>query len=143
MRALMVGFVGLVASGVALLGAPPAMAQSVGYVTGLPGPDPAGHGGMNGWGPAFRPETTFYQPGTPLTPGEIAGRAYRARTGHPVYDPCTGLAWGLSSSPCERGSYHYYPNGYYAPEYTYLPRHYRHKRVARVPHPAPKRVAKR
>lgn len=140
MKALIVGLVGLVASGAALCGASPAMAQSVGYVTGLPGPDPAGHGGMSGWGPAFRPETTFYQPGTPLTPGEIAGRAYRARTGHPVYNPCTGLAWDLSSRPCETGGY--YPGGYYAPEYTYLPHQYPHRHVARRANPAHRRVAR-
>ncbi|MGT2485021.1 hypothetical protein ACU4GA_01055 [Methylobacterium oryzae CBMB20] len=41
-------------------------------------------------GPAYRPETSFAQPGTPPTPGAIAGRAYRARTGHGVYDQVQG-----------------------------------------------------
>lgn len=63
----------------------PAEAQSVGYVTGFPGRDPAGEDGI-GWGPAYRPETSFAQPGTPPTPGEIAGERYRARTGRGVYD---------------------------------------------------------
>ncbi|MCJ2099831.1 hypothetical protein [Methylobacterium sp. E-046] len=67
------------------LAAAPAVAQSTGYVTGFPGKDPAGDEKI-GWGPAYRPETSFAQPGTPPTPGEIAGRAYRARTGRGVYD---------------------------------------------------------
>lgn len=67
----------------------PAAAQSTGYVTGIPGPDPAG-GDEIGWGPAYRPETSFSQPGTPPTPGELAGAAYRARTGHGVYDQVEG-----------------------------------------------------
>jgi hypothetical protein len=67
----------------------PAAAQSTGYVTGFPGKDPAGDEEI-GWGPAYRPETSFSQPGTPLTSGEIAGRAYRARTGHGVYDQVEG-----------------------------------------------------
>jgi hypothetical protein len=76
---------------VALLGlaAGPALAQSTGYVTGFPGKDPAGDEEI-GWGPAYRPETSFAQPGTPPTPGSIAGRAYRARTGHGVYDEVQG-----------------------------------------------------
>ncbi|MGU3663416.1 hypothetical protein ACLBX9_04415 [Methylobacterium sp. A49B] len=75
----------------ALLGlaAAPALAQSTGYVTGVPGKDPAGDEEI-GWGPAYRPETSFSQPGTPPTPGEIAGRAYRARTGRGVYDQVEG-----------------------------------------------------
>ncbi|SDA32513.1 hypothetical protein SAMN02799622_05255 [Methylobacterium sp. UNC378MF] len=67
----------------------PALAQSTGYVTGFPGKDPAGDEEI-GWGPAYRPETSFAQPGTPPTPGAIAGRAYRARTGHGVYDQVQG-----------------------------------------------------
>jgi len=55
---------GAIAAGLALsAAAAPAHAQSVGYVTGIPGPDPAG-GDELGWGPAYRPETSFYQPGT-------------------------------------------------------------------------------
>ena len=73
------------------LSAAPALAQSTGYVTGFPGKDPAGDEEI-GWGPAYRPETSFAQPGTPPTPGEIAGRAYRARTGHGVYDRVEGDA---------------------------------------------------
>ncbi|MFB0490327.1 hypothetical protein ABIE45_002913 [Methylobacterium sp. OAE515] len=71
------------------LAAGPALAQSTGYVTGFPGKDPAGDEEI-GWGPAYRPETSFSQPGTPPTPGEIAGRAYRTRTGHGVYDRVEG-----------------------------------------------------
>ena len=73
----------------ALAAALPAHAQSVGYVTGLPGRDPAGDDGF-GWGPAYRPETSFAQPGTPPTPGRVAGEAYRARTGRGVYDGVQG-----------------------------------------------------
>ena len=71
------------------LTAAPALAQSVGYVAGFPGKDPAGDDEI-GWGPAYRPETSFSQPGTPPTPGEIAGRAYRERTGRGVYDRVEG-----------------------------------------------------
>ncbi|WP_375456890.1 hypothetical protein [uncultured Methylobacterium sp.] len=66
-------------------GAVPAAAQGVGYVTGFPGKDPAGDDAI-GWGPAYRPETSFAQPGTPPTPGQRAGAAYRTRTGHRVHD---------------------------------------------------------
>jgi hypothetical protein len=76
---------GLLAGFVPLATALPAAAQSVGYVTGFPGKDPAGDDEI-GWGPAYRPETTFSQPGTPPTPGDFAGAAYRARTGHGPYD---------------------------------------------------------
>jgi hypothetical protein len=72
-----------------VLATAPALAQSVGYATGFPGKDPAGDEEI-GWGPAYRPETSFAQPGTPPTPGQIAGRAYRARTGHGVYDQVQG-----------------------------------------------------
>lgn len=70
----------------------PVSAQSVGYVTGIPGRDPAGDDEL-GWGPAYRPETTFAQPGTPLTPGQIAGQAYRARTGRGVYEGVQGESY--------------------------------------------------
>ena len=75
----------------ALIGltAVPALAQSTGYVTGFPGKDPAGDEEI-GWGLAYRPETSFAQPGTPPTPGEIAGGAYRARTGRGVCDRVEG-----------------------------------------------------
>ena len=66
-RSLAFGFALALAAGTALVGAP-AQAQSVGYVTGIPGPDPAADDEI-GWGPAYRPETTFAQPGTPPTPG--------------------------------------------------------------------------
>ena len=62
-----------------------AAAQSTGFVTGIPGRDPAGDDEI-GWGPAYRPETSFSQPGTPPTPGDYAGAAYRARTGRGPYD---------------------------------------------------------
>ncbi|KST57703.1 hypothetical protein AO398_24165 [Methylobacterium sp. GXS13] len=79
----------LTLAGLLGLSAAPAFAQSVGYATGFPGKDPAGDEEI-GWGPAYRPETSFAQPGTPPTPGQIAGRAYRARTGHGVYDQVQG-----------------------------------------------------
>lgn len=72
---------------------PPAAAQSTGYVTGFPGKDPAGDDAI-GWGPAYRPETSFSQPGTPPTPGDFAGAAYRARTGRGPYDGVQGIAPG-------------------------------------------------
>ena len=77
----------LMIGGLLCLTAPtgPAAAQSTGYVTGFPGKDPAGDDEI-GWGPAYRPETSFSQPGTPPTPGDFAGAAYRARTGHGPYD---------------------------------------------------------
>ncbi|RVU15039.1 hypothetical protein [Methylobacterium oryzihabitans] len=75
---LLAGFLGLGVVG-------PAAAQSVGYVTGFPGKDPADDDGI-GWGPAYRPETSFSQPGVPPTPGDFAGSAYRARTGRGPYD---------------------------------------------------------
>ncbi|WP_082511461.1 MULTISPECIES: hypothetical protein [Methylobacterium] len=68
----------------------PAAAQSTGYVTGFPGKDPAGDDEI-GWGPAYRPETSFTQPGTPPTPGDFAGAAYRARTGRGPYDEVQGI----------------------------------------------------
>ncbi|MGY2049798.1 hypothetical protein [Methylobacterium sp. JK268] len=75
---------------IALAGvAAPAAAQSVGYVTGIPGRDPAGDDEI-GWGPAYRPETSYSQPGTPPTPGDYAGAAYRARTGRGVYEDVQG-----------------------------------------------------
>jgi hypothetical protein len=80
--------VGLVTLGAAV----PAAAQSVGFVTGFPGKDPADDDGI-GWGPAYRPETSFSQPGVPPTPGDFAGAAYRARTGHGPYDAVQGPAF--------------------------------------------------
>jgi len=71
----------------------PAAAQSTGYVTGFPGKDPAGDDAI-GWGPAYRPETSFSQPGTPPTPGDFAGAAYRARTGRGPYDAVQGIGPG-------------------------------------------------
>lgn len=67
----------------------PAAAQSTGFVTGFPGKDPAGDDEI-GWGPAYRPETSFSQPGTPPTPGDFAGAAARARTGRGSYDAVQG-----------------------------------------------------
>ena len=70
---------GAIAAGLAFsAAAAPANAQGVGYVTGIPGPDPAGGDGL-GWGPAYRPETSFYQPGTLPTPGEIGRASCRER----------------------------------------------------------------
>ncbi|GJD52024.1 hypothetical protein OPKNFCMD_4786 [Methylobacterium crusticola] len=89
---------GLLAGLLGLGAALPAAAQSVGYVTGFPGRDPAGDEEI-GWGPAYRPETSFSQPGVPPTPGDFAGAAYRARTGRGPYDavqggPVRGVGYG-------------------------------------------------
>ena len=84
-RIVITGLVGLIAAGTVALAAP-AHAQSVGYVTGFPGRDPAGDDEF-GWGPAYRPETSFFQPGTPPTPGEYAAADYYRRTGRTVYPP--------------------------------------------------------
>ncbi|WP_245447647.1 hypothetical protein [Methylobacterium sp. 17Sr1-1] len=103
---------GLLAGFATLAAALPAAAQSVGYVTGFPGRDPAGDDEI-GWGPAYRPETSFSQPGTPPTPGDFAGAAYRARTGHGPYDavqapmrPVRGYQYGAPGDG-------YAPAGYY------------------------------
>jgi hypothetical protein len=90
--------------GLGLVGAPaPASAQSTGYVTGIPGRDPADDDGI-GWGPAYRPETSFYQPGTPPTPGQIAAQAHYRRTGQPVYPPV-----GYYDPAAVAPGYHYGP----------------------------------
>jgi hypothetical protein len=103
---------GLLAGFATLAAALPAAAQSVGYVTGFPGRDPAGDDEI-GWGPAYRPETSFSQPGTPPTPGDFAGAAYRARTGQGPYDavqapmrPVRGYQYGAPGDG-------YAPAGYY------------------------------
>ena len=116
-RSLAFGFALALAASTALVGAAPAQAQSVGYVTGIPGPDPAGDDEI-GWGPAYRPETSFAQPGTPPTPGQLAARGYYERTGRPVYDPpFTGSV-----------------GGYYEPAPSYAPRRViRQDRVVRRP----------
>lgn len=81
-----------------------AAAQSTGYVTGFPGKDPAGDDEI-GWGPAYRPETSFSQPGTPPTPGDFAGAAYRARTGRGPYDAIQGGGLrGARFAPNEAGA---------------------------------------
>jgi hypothetical protein len=122
MKAFFVGLVSMVAAATVLIGSAPAMAQGFGYGYR----DPA-DGDAIGWGPAFRPETTFHQPGAPPTPGEIAGRAYRARTGRGVYDRVEGPAFD--------------PPGYYAPRVYYGRRIYRHRRVARAPYLAHRHLA--
>jgi hypothetical protein len=89
-RDLRVPILGLAVALVSIAGLPlPASAQSTGYVTGFPGKDPAGDDEI-GWGPAYRPETSFSQPGTPPTPGDQAGAAHRARTGRGPYDAVQG-----------------------------------------------------
>jgi hypothetical protein len=89
-RDLRMPILGLAVALVSIAGLPlPASAQSTGYVTGFPGKDPAGDDEI-GWGPAYRPETSFSQPGTPPTPGDHAGAAYRARTGRGPYDAVQG-----------------------------------------------------
>src|SRR3954467_125986 len=110
---------GAIAAGLALLGAAaPASAQSVGYVTGIPGRDPAAGGDGPGWGPASPPETSFSQPGPPPSPGEIAARGYYERTGRPVYppvgyyapgavDPGYGYGYGPPPRIVRRPAYHH------------------------------------
>ena len=112
---------GAVVAGLGLFGPTlPASAQSVGYVTGIPGRDPAFDDEF-GWGPAYRPETSFAQPGTPPTPGQLAAQGYYRRTGQPVYPPVG-----------------YYDPGAVAPGYYYGPPRrvvrgpvYRHRHVAK------------
>jgi hypothetical protein len=90
MRSYAVGVTVLIGSAIVLAVMPsPVAAQSTGFVTGFPGKDPAGDDEI-GWGPAYRPETSFSQPGTPPTPGDFAGAAYRARTGRGPYDAVQG-----------------------------------------------------
>ena len=69
-----------------------------------------------GWGPAYRPETSFYQPGTLPTPGEIAARGYYERTGRPVYPPvgyygpgavAPGYGYGPPPRVVRRPAYHH------------------------------------
>jgi hypothetical protein len=83
------------------LGPAPAMAQSANAVVAFDW-----RGDSMGWGPAFRPDSTYYEPGTPLTPGEIAGRAYRARTGHGVYDKVEGPAFDQRAYRAQRAYHH-------------------------------------
>jgi hypothetical protein len=88
MKTTIIALAATLVAGAALFGAvAPASAQSVGYVTGIPGPDPASGGDGLGWGPMYRPETSFAQPGTPPTPGQLAAEGYYRRTGRPVYPP--------------------------------------------------------
>lgn len=115
-RLLAAGLLGLATLGTAL----PAAAQSVGYVTGFPGRDPAGDDEI-GWGPAYRPETTFSQPGTPPTPGDFAGAAYRARTGHGPYDGIQAPMRPVRAYQYQQPGYGYGPAGYYG-EPAYAPR---------------------
>lgn len=107
--------------------APPAQAQSVGYATGLPGRDPADDDEI-GWGPAYRPETTFAQPGTPPTPGQIAGEAYRARTGRGVYDDVQGWPAPRVRVSGQRP----FPEGRYGPRRTSESRIARQRRLGRA-----------
>ncbi|MCF4128813.1 hypothetical protein [Methylobacterium sp. SyP6R] len=117
---------GLFAGLATVAAALPAAAQSVGYVTGLPGRDPAGDDEI-GWGPAYRPETSFSQPGTPPTPGDFAGAAYRARTGHGPYDAIQAPMRPVRAY--QDPGYGYAPAGYYG-EPGYAPR----ARSVRVKH---------
>lgn len=94
MRLPSIGLIAVLVSAAVLPTA--ALAQSTGYVTGFPGKDPAGDDEI-GWGPAYRPETSFSQPGTPPTPGDFAGAAYRARTGRGPYDAVQGPRLNRSS----------------------------------------------
>lgn len=105
-RIILTGLAGLLATGAVVIDAAPAQAQSVGYVTGFPGRDPAGDDEF-GYGPAYRPETSFAQPGTPPTPGEIAAAEYYRRTGRTVYPPIgtfdpAAVAPAYEAEPFER-----------------------------------------
>ncbi|WP_279358437.1 hypothetical protein [Methylobacterium indicum] len=119
---------GLLAGLATLAAALPAAAQSVGYVTGFPGRDPAGDDEI-GWGPAYRPETSFSQPGTPPTPGDFAGAAYRARTGQGPYDAIQAPMRPVRAYQYQNPGYGYAPAGYYG-EPGYAPR----MRAVRVRH---------
>lgn len=102
-RTLSSGLLALVAAAGTIAALPAAHAQSTGYVTGFPGRDPAGDDEI-GWGPAYRPETSFSQPGTVPTPGDYAGWDYRARTGRGPYD---GVQAPLTTGALGNGGYAY------------------------------------
>ena len=102
MKTLIMKLAGMAAVAATILGPVPASAQSKGAVVAWWD----SNGDSMGWGPAFRPDSTYYEPGTPLTPGEIAGRAYRARTGHGVYDKVEGPAFNRPAPRVSR-SYHH------------------------------------
>lgn len=116
---------GLLAGLATLATALPAAAQSVGYATGLPGRDPAGDDEI-GWGPAYRPETSFSQPGTPPTPGDFAGAAYRARTGHGPYDGIQAPMRPVRAYQYQTPGYGYGPAAY-NDEPAYAPRMRTHR----------------
>ncbi|SEC94154.1 hypothetical protein SAMN05519104_2416 [Rhizobiales bacterium GAS188] len=128
MKAIILGLAGMAAIAATGLGSAPAIAQSAGYVIAF---DSEGRDSI-GWGPAFRPDSSFYEPGTPLTPGEIAGRAYRARTGHGVYDRV--------ESPAFDPPVYQAPRAYYGRSGYPGPRIYHHRRVARAPYLTHRRV---
>ena len=100
MKTLIMKLAGMAAVAATILA--PASAQSKGTVVAWWD----SKGDSMGWGPAFRPDSTYYEPVTPLTPGEIAGRAYRARTGHGVYDKVEGPAFNRPAPRVSR-SYHH------------------------------------
>lgn len=102
-RTLTLGLLALAATAGTFATTSAARAQSTGYVTGIPGPDPAG-GDEIGWGPAYRPETSYSQPGTVPTPGDYAGWAYRRRTGRGPYD---GVQAPLTTGALGNGGYAY------------------------------------
>ena len=119
-RIILVSLAGVLAAGATLVDTKPVQAQSVGYVTGFPGRDPA-YDDEFGWGPAYRPETTFAQPGTPLTPGQIAAYDYYRRTGRTVYPPIGAYAPAAVAPG-------------YAPDASYVPRRViRSRQVVRIP----------
>lgn len=128
----------MVGASLAATTVPPAEAQSVGYATGLPGRDPADDDEI-GWGPAYRPETTFAQPGTPPTPGQIAGEAYRARTGHGVYDDVQGWPAPRARVSGERP----FPKGQYVGRRASESRAARQRRLARATPSSRRRVVVR
>lgn len=126
----------LITAPVLLAGLPlPAAAQTTGYVTGIPGRDPAGDDEI-GWGPRYRPETSFSQPGTYPTPGDFAGADYRARTGRGPYD---GVQAPLTTGSIGSGDgYGYGPGGYGRGPLLRAPRH-QARRAVRARHRAASR----
>jgi hypothetical protein len=133
-RIVLTGLAGVLAAGAILVDTKPVQAQSVGYVTGIPGRDPADDDEF-GWGPAYRPETTFAQPGTPPTPGQIAGYEYYRRTGRTVYPP-------IGYYNPEAVAPGYAPGAVYAPRRIVRTPRYENRRIVKQ-RAAKKRVVNR
>jgi hypothetical protein len=85
-RIVIAGLAGLIAAGTAALDAAPALAQSVGYVTGFPGRDPADDDGF-GWGRRIAPKPRSSSPGRRRRRANTQAADYYRRTGRTVYPP--------------------------------------------------------